>query len=1036
MSNDIINRKEARKKAEVNSKHNDMKQHADKLIQGFQKLSESHAKRAIWELFQNAIDLSENAEIVIQHTSSALIFKHNGKPFDDTTLNCLIKQVSSKSAESNDEEIGQYGTGFITTHSFGRRILLSGSLINEGFFISLNKFELDRTPKTSPEMIQKLITQQEAVFDLVENGSYEENQATFTEFAYLTESELQKMYATEAIKSLSVILPYVMILNHRLKKVIVTDIHGSTTVYEKGKEENLGGIIESQIKLNSKEIKLYSIENIEPPITVILPINEKKEAQIMDTILSKLFLFYPLIGTEAFGINFIIHSKNFAPTEQRDGIYLKSKTEQIQQNEEDNRKLLLKASEMIFDFIITNANEIKNPLNLAQINFNVLSDKPLLNEYFSELKTLWREQFKTFPLVETESGNLEPSNAAFFSTDLLLSASAFESIYSLVSRYWKNIPKRNLVSEWTRIIGEWDLDSVKSVSIKELILKIQDDADLKKFENESELLVFYAYLLDNGYGELFNNHKLLPNIKGEFRLLSVLNSNINLQDVLIEISDVLMPDIPKRLIHPNFKFNLELNPYTRKAFANEINAQISAQLKDDTYGKNLQPEFLSELIRYCKLTTSIDSSSVPSKMTKLICRYYNQNEDLIQVASIKEDEMDIRPSQIKLLKLFLNDISKEETSWVVENLEFLAQVIETGDYYEYDSLFKTMNIFPNQLNELTVQSYLQIDEGIPEEIKDLFDKVTKPKLPIRSSLVLDAFADYLKVKEKKSIRALTEKIESVFSSDGQYSNIKDHPFQEDIIFIIHKIMDDDKWGYYFPLLNTKRANVMLDKVSDNQITSDVFSIIRLQPDQINKLGDLSRNKHMDRIIELGIIALDDEQQRNTDFQFKHAIGKHIENLIKDKIGVDLAMFSVDVQDVQNGQDIVISKENRPVYFIEVKSRWDERNSITMSKNQFMNAIEHKDKYALCSVDMTKYKIGDQERYKVEDTTIIFDRIKLVKTIGNSLEPLISGILLKNDIETEITLTGDYKATIPQTIIQGGDDLDKFVNDLIGTLQVP
>lgn len=51
-----LNRELARKRAEDEAKSAGMKQHADKLIQGFEKLEESHAKRAIWELFQYAID--------------------------------------------------------------------------------------------------------------------------------------------------------------------------------------------------------------------------------------------------------------------------------------------------------------------------------------------------------------------------------------------------------------------------------------------------------------------------------------------------------------------------------------------------------------------------------------------------------------------------------------------------------------------------------------------------------------------------------------------------------------------------------------------------------------------------------------------------------------------------------------------------------------------------------------------------------------------------------------------------------------------
>lgn len=58
-------RKEARKRTLDDSRRKDMKQHADKLIQGFGKLGARHAKRAIWELVQNAVDLTEECHVNI-----------------------------------------------------------------------------------------------------------------------------------------------------------------------------------------------------------------------------------------------------------------------------------------------------------------------------------------------------------------------------------------------------------------------------------------------------------------------------------------------------------------------------------------------------------------------------------------------------------------------------------------------------------------------------------------------------------------------------------------------------------------------------------------------------------------------------------------------------------------------------------------------------------------------------------------------------------------------------------------------------------
>src|SRR5690606_18284097 len=118
----------------------------------------------------------------------------------------------------------------------------------------------------------------------------------------------------------------------------------------------------------------------------ILPLADNwKSLKITDEA-AKLFLFFPLIGSEHWGCNFIIHSKMFGPTEPRDGVHLKSKNEQIQEKEEANRQMIATASEMIFDFIEQNAELISEPLNLAFISFDTTSNAELLNNYYRELK--------------------------------------------------------------------------------------------------------------------------------------------------------------------------------------------------------------------------------------------------------------------------------------------------------------------------------------------------------------------------------------------------------------------------------------------------------------------------------------------------------------------------------------------------------------------------------------------------------------------------------------------------------------------------
>ena len=140
-----------------------------------------------------------------------------------------------------------------------------------------------------------------------------------------------------------------------------------------------------------------------------------------------------------------------------------------------------------------------------------------------------------------------------------------------------------------------------------------------------------------------------------------------------------------------------------------------------------------------------------------------------------------------------------------------------------------------------------------------------------------------------------------------------------------------------------------------------------------------------------------------------------------------------MRDQQGGQDIIVEYNNSVVYFIEVKSRWDSSKSITMSPLQMKNAVLNKTNYSLCCVDMSNYKIGDDERYKVSDIQIILDRINIINDIGFKIKPLLDGILAVKDFENEVSLVGDYRGTIPQSIVKTGDKIDDFVNNVIKKL---
>lgn len=187
------NSKSIREAWAIAEKRQFCKQSCTKISQGLDKLDSRSSERAIWELFQNARDLavkeadgSKIAHIKITVTPTEFIFAHKGKPFTHDSFGSLVKQVSSQEKE-DEESVGQYGTGFLTTHAFGRKILVTGSLDMEeqapGKFVNIDGFEIDRTFEDMPEFVDKMAKQLIAIENYADAPQVEKCRE-WTEFHY------------------------------------------------------------------------------------------------------------------------------------------------------------------------------------------------------------------------------------------------------------------------------------------------------------------------------------------------------------------------------------------------------------------------------------------------------------------------------------------------------------------------------------------------------------------------------------------------------------------------------------------------------------------------------------------------------------------------------------------------------------------------------------------------------------------------------------------------------------------------------------
>ena len=1035
------------------TQRNDLKQHADKIIQGIKKIGPNHAKRAIWELFQNAVDLCPSCEIELKLSDTQLIFSHNGVPFTMHTLDCLFTQVSSKTLTEKKIEreeadpIGQYGTGFMTSHSFGDIVKVSGAIQDEPEgegsihsalgHIKFTDLLMDRSTQDWEKLCDEISNLRKTVTNLLnEHLTFDELPKTVFKFSF--NNELNKKRAFDATESLKVILPYVMIFNERLKKVTVIDNQGNKTIYIKNEVEEFNEYFNTRkIQINNQIKRINYLKT--DRLTIVLPIEESStddryigKAEMLPVDLPRLFLFYPLIGTEHFGINFVINSRNFQPTEPRNGLHLNSENEKNKIEELANQKLMREASDLIFSFLENNLSKIQNPHILAEINFSVSSDDVELNKYFIELKENWTNKFKTLPFVETKANRISVQEAVFLNGSVFLEANenTLNAIYNVVGGFYENVPKSELIPIWTKLMDDWNILDIQRIGGGDITDKIQEKGVIESF-NKSELILLYKELIRKEQVELFDK-AIIPNIKGQFKKRLELSRSVDLIAELIPLADVLNPKITNRQIDTAFLIEgLEFDNFGRRNYMELINVSLDEHIRENTRSEGLPENYLVCLIQYSSMIPKEDSISGPVKVIRLIEEHYGLKLNTIVLPSVPgEDNIDIRKGQNDLFKVFLNDISDKGAEWAKENSEVLAKILrEAFNYADVKKIFLRYDVYPNQLHKLKGIAKLYRDNEIPDFVKDLYDKIVNPSNPIRTKLAHSVIENIYD--EMKSINAmdLTSDIEKrFFGESGNEIHMENHSYRSDIIDIIRNFKPDQEnkeiYKKLFPATSRNKSAILV-QLADGDAS---FTILSQNQAVIRKLAGIAGHPNLDELINLGENALLKKQQEEAVMQYKKKIGNHLEAVLLKRLAQNINTKVISEQD---GQDLVVYIDEKPVYYIEVKSKWIDTTPIRISRNQTLRAHQNPNRFALCSIDMTKYTGAD--KYEIEKIESAVEFMKFNTDLGSKVGHLVDIYENAHQID-KFSLDGDYRTLIPASYIKEGIDLSQFESELLNYIE--
>lgn len=154
------------------------------------------------------------------------------------------------------------------------------------------------------------------------------------------------------------------------------------------------------------------------------------------------------------------------------------------------------------------------------------------------------------------------------------------------------------------------------------------------------------------------------------------------------------------------------------------------------------------------------------------------------------------------------------------------------------------------------------------------------------------------------------------------------------------------------------------------------------------------------------------------------LGDYVESHIEEFLNVELGCLGVNVKNEQGGQDYILSKEGYKDYFIEVKSRWVDKQPAIMSATQYNNAVDNHDRFALISAQMWNFGVERAERNERVKKDNFAPLLRVSNKIGTIDPTLLRRVKDTFSYDTsKLSAVGTYEVRVPQVLLMlSFDDL--------------
>ena len=374
--------------------------------------------------------------------------------FDLKSVAHLIYHGSTKYELTELDPIGQFGTGFLTTHLISKTVTIKGIMNNGKQFC----FELDRRGDNADELKMSMDASWDA-FSCSLNESASEYPGDFTtEFGYpLADGIVEVVEA--GIGDLIANAAYLLAFNNRIRSIYVEQPNRRVTIKKRAVQQ----LTEGTERLHVEEIVTGNAP-VSRFVTVISD-NETSAAVEMAEVgdnwsiiaqgqIPRIFVAFPLTGTRNFCLPIVINNEKFQPREERDTLVLVSN---LEGKHHPNMLHMEKACDVTVRMVILSAEEGWNGAEtLLRLNPLIQSDLIDTNWFRKLLADRFVRPLRAAKVMTTVIGDrIAPINGVIpLLPDLELCCDLWD-IAVRINDLSGRLPQRDAATVWAANLTSW-----------------------------------------------------------------------------------------------------------------------------------------------------------------------------------------------------------------------------------------------------------------------------------------------------------------------------------------------------------------------------------------------------------------------------------------------------------------------------------------------------------------------------------------------------------------------------------------------------